>query len=311
MRRIILETQIWGEWYCDMFIKHVFPYVKEMVSEINKYPIELHLYLDECAEIKLLSYLERLPINSQIFHIEEISKSDWLYTKEADCKFHCMSRAVELDAAIIFVDPNQIVSRGSWAYMLRQIEQGYDACVSKALRTTKNITLEGQRESKELVKLAFEFLHPLYETWKWQNLGKVKSLPCATFYEVDKTCLIAHGLHMAIPMVYPKTKGRREGFSPDHCFNTGWGLDEIKVIDDSSDAFFLEICKDVVEYKGEFSETSSLERWKQMLSEPCFTKQNLENALTPIFIHSEGVKDFVNEFSEITQRTIKEEIARR
>jgi hypothetical protein len=132
-----------------------------------------------------------------------------------DCYRRGIKAAEAVDAAILFLTPDIVLSDGALTTLMRLSDSGYDVVYVPAIRTLKNAVATNLAQSfrcgpiavlpRQLMRIALDNLHPLGDSSWWEE-GEGGLIPANIYWRVGNEGLVGRCFHLHPILVHPQRK---------------------------------------------------------------------------------------------------------
>jgi SAM-dependent methyltransferase len=251
-------TPVWGESYTRLYVDTVIPAqlangnLEAFRGEPgNRYIIFTRL---EDAEV-----IRSSAIYGQLNSIVPVtfefitSRVNVVHDMMTDCYRRGIEAAEKVDAAVIFLTPDIVLSDGSLATIKRLSDAGWNVIYVPAIRTMKKAVAASLEKSfrhgnavqvspRQLMRIALDNLHPLADASWWEE-GEGGLVPANIYWRVGDGGIVGRCFHLHPIFVYPQRKNVTFFGTVDDDYVQGACPDPSRdfVVSDSDDFLAIEL----------------------------------------------------------------------
>jgi hypothetical protein len=215
-----LMVQVWGDFYTGTLIDFCIPALlssRNLPALAAMVPCRFDIYttpIDE-ARIRSAPILRRLVRFADVrFFRLEIDASRDKYALMTACNIQALREAWTHSAAVVFLVPDTIWSDGTLETIARALAAGKRAVMQTGVRVVADTAIPALLARckpdengaltvppRELVRIAFDHMHPFFRTWFWDE-PEFNRNPAHSYWRVNEYGLIARCFHLHPLMIY-------------------------------------------------------------------------------------------------------------
>lgn len=302
----------YGKMYLEMFKKFCIPNFMGLWSEIPdglRKQTVFKIFTDKRNEAEIEGILKECGVFEMGIPcaIEMCINEDTpgLYSEMDRCQRLAMERAMDAGAALLFLFPDIVLSKGSFERIFKKVEEGYRCVLAHTLSAVKE-DVEGLLKKhlmqgrlvisgREGARLGIHHLHPMVQDLfvdDWKK-GKQKTYPYGFYKKVSENGVLVKFLLGYPIFLWPERKvlDYRGTFEMELLRKLFSDFKKIDVVKDSDELFGLELSRrDKVQYQ-KIIKNPFMRIMHAINNRSLHTDYHLKCALNTVIIHGEDLDE--------------------